>query len=253
VPGVNSAGQDYPGDDGSADPAVAAALAAYAAGRGGELAALTALAASRLLVPVLAVRATAAPVADGPPAGDSAAGPAGGPGHGGKSAEMALPSVVGADGRLALPAFTCLDAMMRWRADARPVPVPAARVWQAAAQEASAAVIDIAGPVPLAVEGARLAALAAGQPPPPPHTDPDVLALARQVLAGEGTVISGFGLMAGGGNSDLRLAVRLAPGRTSGEPAVRAAAERAVTGIMAGSGGRFRRGIEVALSSGSPR
>ena len=45
----------YPGDDGSADTRVRAALDAYAAGRGSEHAVLTALAGSRLLVPVVAL------------------------------------------------------------------------------------------------------------------------------------------------------------------------------------------------------
>src|SRR5438874_4205041 len=98
--------------------------------------------------------------------------------------EMALPALIGADGRPALPAFTCLDALARWRADARPVPVPAASVWRAGA-ETGAVVLDVAGPVPLAVDGARLAALAAGSPVPPPHADPDVLALVREILSAE--------------------------------------------------------------------
>jgi SseB protein N-terminal domain len=138
VPGPNLTGHRYAGDDGSADPAAAAALAAYAAGTGDERAALAALAAARLLVPVVAM-----------------------PGEG--ASEMALPTVIGNDGRPALLAFTCLDSLRSWRADARPVPVPAAGVWQAGVQEADAVVIDIAGPVPFAVEGARLAALAEGR------------------------------------------------------------------------------------------
>jgi hypothetical protein len=215
---------------------VAAALAAYASGEGSEGAALAALTASRLLVPVVAIRAEAEPGAgDGGPAGD-------------KVAEMALPTVIGADGRAALPAFTCIDALATWRGDARPVPMPAANVWQAATQEASAAVIDLAGPVPLAVEGARLAALAAGEPAPPPHADPDVLAVATRVLAAEQPLIGGFTLLPGVAGSDLGLEIRLAPGRRAGEAAVRRAAERSAAGIMAGTGGRFRRGIEIAIT-----
>ena len=53
--GLTVAEPKFPGDDGAADPAVRAALAAYAAGQGSEHAALTALARSRLLVPVVAV------------------------------------------------------------------------------------------------------------------------------------------------------------------------------------------------------
>ena len=47
------------GDTGGADPVVAAALAAYAAREATEHAVLTAVAASRLLVPVVAVLAEA--------------------------------------------------------------------------------------------------------------------------------------------------------------------------------------------------
>ena len=185
---LNAAEPQFPGDDGAVDPAVAAALAAYAAGQGSEHAALAALAASRLLVPVVAVLT-----------GEDGGAPAGGEGGSGaagdragqrelrreKSTEMALPTLIGQDGRAAILAFTCLDALTRWRPDARPVPVPAARAWLAGIQEASAVVIDVAGPVPLAVEGARLAALAAGRPVPLPHQDPDVLAALQAALATE--------------------------------------------------------------------
>ena len=113
-----------------------------------------------------------------------------------KSSEMALPTVIGTDGRAALPAFTSAASLARWRGEARPVPVPAARVWQSGATDASAVVIDIAGPVPFAVDGARLAALAQGRPPPLPYEDPDVTALAHAALAAE-PVIAGYRLLPG--------------------------------------------------------
>ncbi|HCU95216.1 MAG TPA: hypothetical protein DHU96_21900, partial [Actinobacteria bacterium] len=134
-----------PGDHGDADPVVAAALAAFAAGQESEHAALTALAGARLLVPVVAVLAE---LADDEQAGE-VAGPEqartlgdheqAGAGTASrrrlrreKVSEMALPTLVGKDGRHAVLAFTCLDALARWRPDARPVPVPASRVWLAA-------------------------------------------------------------------------------------------------------------------------
>ena len=113
-------------DDGSPDPRVTAALDAYAAGRGGEHAVLAALDASRLLVPVVAVLAEEDTAAPGGPRRD-------------KSSEMALPTVIGTDGRAAVPAFTSAATLARWRAEARPVPVPAARVWQSGATDASTA------------------------------------------------------------------------------------------------------------------
>lgn len=189
---LNAAGPQFAGDDGAANPAVLAALTAYAAGQGSEHAALNALAGSRLLVPVVAVL-TEETSGDTEAAEDSETGGTGaGPDRGlrrEKSTEMALPTLIGQDGRAAVLAFTSLDALTRWRADARPVAVPAARAWQAGAEEASAVVIDVAGPVPVTVEGARLAALAAGRPAPLPHQDPDVLAALHAALGDEPLIV----------------------------------------------------------------
>jgi len=103
---------------------------------------------------------------------------------------MALPTLVAQDGSRAVLAFTCLDALQRWRRDARPVPVPAASAWLAGTQDADAVVIDVGGPVPLAVDGARLTALAAGRPVPLPHQDPDVLAALHAALAREPLIVA---------------------------------------------------------------
>ena len=191
---LHAAEPQFPGDDGAAAPAVLAALTAYAAGRGSEHAALNALAGSRLLVPVVAVMTEEAD-GDSGAIKDSGADDAAdvpGPGTGlrrEKTTEMAMPTLIGHDGRAAVLAFTSLDALTRWRPDARPVAVPAARAWQAGAEEASAVVIDVAGPVPVTVEGARLAALAAGRPAPLPHQDPDVLAALHAALGGEPLIV----------------------------------------------------------------
>jgi hypothetical protein len=171
------------GDTGDADPAVTAILAAYQAGEATEHAALSAVAASRLLVPVVAVLAAAND--DGTE----------------KETEMALPTLIGNDGRAAVIAFTGAGALREWRQDARPVPVPGPRLWAAARSEADAVVVDIAGPVPLIVEGARLAALAAGQPPPPAHEDPDIRAAVAEV-------IDDFTLESGAPDADLEIAFR---------------------------------------------
>jgi hypothetical protein len=114
---LSPGGQQFRDDDGSADPAVAEALARFANGEGDEHAVLVALAASRLLVPVVAVLAEASQ--------DGAE----------KSSEMALPTLIGQDGRPAIIAFTCVASLARWRADARPMPAEADRVWQSAVAE----------------------------------------------------------------------------------------------------------------------
>jgi hypothetical protein len=128
------------------------------------------------------------------------------------------------------------------------VPVPARQAWQAGAQEASAVVIDVAGPVPLAVDGARLAALAEGRPPPLPHEDPDVQALA---LASE-PLIAGFALLPGTGGSDLTIQVTLVHGYGPGHALAQAAIQRAVQRIVADGGSRVRRGITVTASMADP-
>src|SRR5437773_12225092 len=62
---LNPGGQQFRDDDGTADPHVTEALAAYHAGQGSEQDALTALAAARLLVPVVAGLADGTPGIEG--------------------------------------------------------------------------------------------------------------------------------------------------------------------------------------------
>jgi SseB protein N-terminal domain len=227
----------FAADDGSADPAAAAALAAFAAGTGSEHAALTALAGVRLLVPVVA-----AEVPDGdPPHPGGSEGSCHVPG-GEKTSEMSIPTLTGQDGRAAVPAFTSLAAMHAWQPGARPVPADAARVWQAAAADAAAVVLDIAGPVPLAIDGARLAALAAGQPVPLAEHDPDVHAVIGAVAATypQVTAVRLAGGPAGEG-PDLTVELTLAPGTPP------ATAGQLGTEILGRLGSRLRRGLAVTI------
>jgi len=142
----------FAGDVGAADDGLAAALAAYDAdptGPGRYAACLAALGGSRLVVPVVAVL------------GESETGPDGLVRD--KSADMAAVLLQRPDGARALLAFTGTDALARWDPEARPVPVPVRTAAQAALQEEAAALlVDLAGPVRVAVEGDDLAALAAG-------------------------------------------------------------------------------------------
>jgi SseB protein N-terminal domain len=224
---LNPGGQQFRGDRGAADPRVTAVLTAYQAGQASEQAVLAALAAARLLVPVIAV------LADGAMA----------PQQGDKDTEMVLPTLIGRDGRPAVLAFTGLDALARWRPDARPVPAEADRVWRAAVADGCAVVIDVAGPVPLAVEGARLAALAAGQPVPSPHEDPDVRADVQAALSAE-PAVAGFVLTPSrAGDTDLAVTLHLVRTGEQG-PVVRRAAAAIVTRL----GARLRRGIEVIIA-----
>jgi hypothetical protein len=234
-------------DDGSADPQVAAALAAFAAGSGGEHAVMIALATSRLLVPVVAV-AVAAGAAESPGAEDAAQdAPQDAPQDAAPdAAQMALPTLIGRDGRPAVPAFSCLDALNGWQAGARPVPVAAAQVCQAAADQGCAVVIDVAGPVPFVVEGARLEALARGESGPPPFQDQDVREAVAQALAGE-REITAFALGPGGDEHDLVLTLTLAPGTAAWK--AESLVALAGTAIMARLAGRLRRGVAIRFGT----
>jgi hypothetical protein len=240
-------------DHGAADPAVAAALAAYAAGTGGEHAALVALAGSRLLVPLVAALAADAVNGEADVAADGADGTAkgrGGPGQvraGDKGSEMAMPEIIGRDGRRALPAFTSADAVQRWRPAARPVPVPAAAVWQSAVEASAAVVIDIAGPVPLVVEGTRLTALAAGGSQPGMHEDPDVW---QQVAAAAAEIAPGIRVRLSPPNGGLDFTLELAPPAGSPGLVPEDLAERIADAVHDRLPGRIRSGIAVMRRPG---
>jgi hypothetical protein len=252
VPGLNTGGQRFAGDDGTADPRLAAVLAAYAAGRESERAMLTVLAGARLLVPLVERPAVATERSDACEPGDTCE-------HGAGAGEMAFPTLIGRDGRPALLAFTSLAALVSWRPDARPVPAPAGQVWGTAVADECAVVIDVAGPVPVAVDGARLAALAAGAAPPEPHTDPDIRAdvatalatAATQARAG-GPAIAGADLAAGPDGTDLAVQLLLRPapaGPPVPEPVVQQAVQQAAEAIVARLAGRLRRGIQVSAAA----
>lgn len=137
-------------DDGSADAEVAAALAAYDADPAvGHHAALAALQETRLLVPVVAVLGEVEHDEQGL-AHD-------------KTSDMAAVLITGRDGRTALLSFTSTAAMRAWNPEARPVAVTARQAARAALQDdADALLVDVAGPVLFAVDGADLRDLAEG-------------------------------------------------------------------------------------------
>lgn len=226
---------EFPDDDGSAPAELEAALRAYAEGRGGEHPVLAALTGSRLLVPVVAILTEdeTAPVE-----------------HGGlrreKESEMALPTLVGDDGRRGVLAFTSTASLARWRPDARPVAVRTAQACRAALDEpADAVVIDVGGPVPFTIEGARLHVLAEGGAITAPHEDPFVLAA---VHAAAGRLPGVTGVRAEPGTHAV-LAVRLRLAEGADERAVlNAVAPRLsehLRGLLAG-------GVEIGISKSRP-
>lgn len=164
--------QNFRDDDGSADPDVEARLRDHAAGRVGDRQVLTALSASRVLVPVVAVATETEAGADGLTKD--------------KNSEVAVPIMDGKDGRRGVLAFTSVDAVRRWRPDARPVPFTTQDACRAVADEgADALVVDVSGPVPYTIQGRFLVALAQEGSVPAPKDDPQVLALIYRVTHAE--------------------------------------------------------------------
>ncbi|MFR9798967.1 SseB family protein [Streptomyces sp. MS06] len=244
-------------DDGSADPRLSAALAAWSEDRGRVGPVLEALRGARLLVPVVAVLGEveeAGEAADGE-GGDADAVRAGA-GRGlrrEKTSDMAVPTLRSGD-RTALPAFTSTDSLARWDAQARPVAVPLHQALQAAAHEkADTVVLDLAGPVPFELSGPALRALAEGRTTTDPLADPAVLDAVRRAVAAEPRVLRAH--LGPGQSADGTLALVLAPGAAPGEaaaPARAAAAEavRAVAERLAADEtlrARLVRGLDLAL------
>ena len=79
---------------------------------------------------------------------------------------MASVSLVQADGRRGLLAFTGIESLARWDPAARPVPVTSHQVAAAALDEgADGVLVDLAGPVRFAIDGELLRELAQGITP----------------------------------------------------------------------------------------
>jgi len=216
-------------DDGSADPRLSAALAAWAEDRTAVDPVLKALKGARLLVPVVAVLGEVEEDEKGL--------------RREKTSEMAVPTLK-AGHRTALPAFTSTDSLARWDPAARPVAVPLHQALEAAAHEkADTVVLDLAGPVPFELTGPALLALAEGRTTADPLADPAVVGAVREAVAGVPAVLRAH---LGPGQADGTLALVLDPAAG----AAPAEAARAVAERLAASDtlrARLVRGLDLAL------
>ncbi|PZR55572.1 SseB family protein [Xylanimonas oleitrophica] len=143
----------FAGDDGTADAELARLLDGYRTGAAALREVVARLAATRVLVPVLAELDVAETVVvDGQEM------------HVDKEASAGVVALAAPDGRRALPVFTSVAAMQAWRASARPVPVEATRAALSAVSEDWALlVLDPAGPVTVTVPRPAVWALAQGK------------------------------------------------------------------------------------------
>jgi hypothetical protein len=181
-------------DTGEPDPRLSAALDRWRAAPGAAARAevLAALSGARVFL-ALAARATEVEVSAATGLRQE------------RSAEMALLSLVGADGSRAMPVFADGHAVQRWRAEARPVPVPGPLACATARDDGAAALVLDPPGAGFVVTSAELAALADGAVPVPggavttrrqvgalrrPQTPPEagLLEALGQALAGEPVV-----------------------------------------------------------------
>ena len=166
----------HAGDDGSASPELAAALAAFIAGTGEQRAVIDALRTARLLIPLLTER------------GDEGVGPNGFLVD--KTKELSIVTVAAPDGRRVLPLFSDVAAMGRWDAAARPVPSDGVRAaLAAAADDTDLIVIDPGSDTEFVVRRPAVWAIAQGTPWEPSWQSADVRHALLESIATELAVI----------------------------------------------------------------
>jgi hypothetical protein len=185
----------FAGDDGGPDPVLVAALQGLSAATGRarsggtaeyaalEVALVRALAQARVFVAVAA--------------------------RPGAATEMALLTATMPGGRRALPVFTSPEPLARFRADARPVPVPGPRAALSAVSEGCDLLdLDPAGPVGYRVRRPAVWALGQALPWVPSYADPVVAEEVSRVCADLGL----RGSCGPGTAAELRVELALPPG-----------------------------------------
>ena len=166
----------HSGDDGTASPALAAALHAFVSGVGDQRGVVDALRSARLLIPLLTAR------------GDEGVGPNGFLVD--KTQELSIVTVAAPDGRRVLPLFTEVATMAKWDAAARPVPADGVRAaLAAAADDTDLIVLDPGSPTEFVVRRPAVWAIAQGEPWIPSWQSVDVRAALLESIATELAVV----------------------------------------------------------------
>jgi hypothetical protein len=226
----------FEGDDGSAEPALIAALAAARHDEATIYPAYAALTGRRVLVPVVAVLGESEEA--------ETLGPDGRALRRDKDSDMAVITLVAGDGTKALPAFTSVQSMAEWAGkagypQARPIPVAVEAAAAAALQEQAAVLLlDLGGPGEFEISGRALRAFAEGRTPLPPAIDPQVMDAVKRVLRGvpevarvldsarlgqaaEDVTILALGFVAGTDVAALSEPMRLVAERIAADPLLR--------------------------------
>lgn len=163
-------------DDGSADPALWAALTAFRAGTGSQTAVVDAFRSARVLVPLVAEK------------GEEGIAPSGLAVD--KTQELSLVTVAAPDGRTVQPAFSSVDTLRAWDPVARPIPVEAVRVaLSASSGDADLIVLDPGSETEFVLRRPAVWAVAQTQQWEPSYLSPEVFAGLQSSVGGELAVI----------------------------------------------------------------
>jgi len=179
----------HAGDDGSADPALEAALSSFRQGTGDARAVVDAYRSARLLIPLVAEAGDIGVAASGHTVD--------------KTQELSIVTVAAPDGRRVLPVFTSVATMTAWDPTARPVPVDGIRTaLSAAADDTDLIVIDAGSETEFVLRRPAVWAIAQGQGWDPAHASPEVFAGLQESIGSELGVLD---LSVAPGDPDSRL------------------------------------------------
>ena len=176
-------------DDGSADPALLAALLSFRAGSGSQVEVVDAFRHARVLIPLVAEK------------GEEGVAPSGLAVD--KTQELSIVTVAAPDGRRVQPVFSSVEAMQRWDASARPIPVEAVRAALAAsADDTDLIVLDPTSETEFVIRRPAVWAIAQEHAWEPSFLSPEVFAALQASVAQELAVID---VAVAAGDPDARL------------------------------------------------
>ncbi|MDP3949867.1 SseB family protein [Microbacterium sp.] len=179
----------HAGDDGSADPALHAALQRFRAGAGSQVEVIDAFRSARILIPLVAEK------------GEEGVAPSGLAVD--KTQELSIVTVAAPDGRTVQPVFSSVTAMQKWDATARPIPVEAVRAALAASSEQTdLIVLDPTSETEFVIRRPAVWAVAQGQRWEPSFLSPEVFTALQESVARELAVID---VAVEAGDPDARL------------------------------------------------
>ncbi|MFK3836655.1 SseB family protein [Microbacterium sp. NPDC087868] len=176
-------------DDGSADPALLAALLSFRAGSGSQVEVVDAFRHARVLIPLVAEK------------GEEGVAPSGLAVD--KTQELSIVTVAAPDGRRVQPVFSSVEAMQGWDASARPIPVEAVRAALAAsADDTDLIVLDPTSETEFVIRRPAVWAIAQEHAWEPSFLSPEVFAALQASVAQELAVID---VAVAAGDPDARL------------------------------------------------